>query len=98
MQLIKISKKEALEIINEGADVYLVVSHDLEKKINIGKRHMNIENSTEIINKSKTIVLNQDLDDEDSFSMMSLYSIKQKDIFNIIPKGIKHDILLLSLK
>jgi len=97
MKLVKLNKEDAIKMISEGADIYLVLSHDLEKQENIGKEFVNQDKGKELIDKSKTIVLNQDEEEDDSFSTLSLYSEKQRNIFNIIPKGIKHDVLLLPM-
>lgn len=95
MQIIKINSDMAKRIIDNGADCYLVLSHDLEQDIPLGKKRINKNRGNVLIMNSKTIVLNHDTD-EDSFSILSLYSALQKDIMNIEPKGVKHDMILFS--
>ena len=98
-QLIKLDKEEAVKLLLEDkCDFFLVVSHDLEEDKPLGKQRIDKSNSIVLVSDSKTFVLNKDNEDTDSFSMLSLYSAFQKDIFNIKPKGIKHDMLLVPCK
>lgn len=98
-QLIKLDREQAVKLLLEGnCDFFLVVSHDLEKDKSLGKRRIDKRNSIILASDSKTFVLNKDNDDTDSFSMLSLYSVLQKDIFNIEPRGIKHDMMLMPYK
>lgn len=96
MELLKISSEEAKKIIDSGCDCYLVLSHDLEKDISLGKRRINKKKGKVLVMDSKTIVLNKEEEEEDSFSILSLYSAFQKDIRHIRPLGVKHDMILLS--
>lgn len=96
MELVKLSLDDAKKIIDSGCDCYLVLSHDLERDVSLGKRRINKNKSKVLITNSKTIVLNKDEDEEDSFSILSLYSAIQKDIMHIRPLGVKHDMILLS--
>lgn len=98
-QLIKLNREEAVKLLLEDkCDFFLVVSHDLEKDKSLGKRRIDKRNSIVLVSDSKTFVLNKDNDDTDSFSILSLYSVLQKDIFNIETKGIKHDMMLVPYK
>lgn len=95
-QLIKLNKEEAAKLLLEDKfDFFLVVSHDLEKDISLGKKRIDRNNGVVLISDSKTIVLNKDNDGIDSFSILSLYTALQKDIFNISPRGVKHDMMLV---
>lgn len=95
-QIIRLNREEAIKLMLEDKfDFFLVVSHDLEKDKSLGKRRIDKNNGVVLISDSKTIVLNKDSDDEDSFSILSLYSALQKDIFNISQKGVKHDMMLI---
>lgn len=96
MQIIELEAEKAKKMIDQGAKCYLILSHDLEHDISLGKKRINKSKSTVLIMNSKTIVLNQDDTEEDSFSILSLYTAMQKDIFNIEPKGVKHDMILFS--
>lgn len=103
MEVIKLSPEEARKMIDEmkkiiddDRDCYLVFSHDLEKGLSIGKKKINKKKSKVLIANSKTIVLNKDEEEEDSFSTLSLYTVLQKDIFHIEPRGIKHDMILFN--
>lgn len=96
MQIIKLDSESAKKLIDSGVDCYLVLSYDLEQDIPIGKRRMDKGRCGVLVTNSKTIVLNQDDDEDDSFSILSLYSALQKDIFNTEPKGMKHDMILFS--
>ena len=42
-----------------------------------------------------TFVLNKD-EEEDSVSVLSIYTALQKDIFNILPIGKKYDMIIIS--
>lgn len=98
-QLIKLDREQTVKLLLEGnCDFFLVVSHDLEKDKSLGKRRIDKSNSVILVGDSKTFVLNKDNDDTDSISMLSLYSAFQKDIFNIEPRGIKHDMVLVPYK
>lgn len=96
MQIIKLDSESAKKLIDSGVDCYLVISHDLERDIPIGRRRMDKGRCGSLAMNSKTIVLNQDVDEDDSFSTLSLYTALQKDIFHIEPKGVKHDMILFS--
>lgn len=98
-QIIKLNREETVKLLLEDkCDFFLVVSHDLEKDKSLGKRRIDKRNSIVLVSDSKTFVLNKDNEDEDSFSILSLYTALQKDIFDIKPKGIKHDMLLVPYK
>lgn len=96
MQIIELEAEEAKKLIDSGAKCYLVLAHDLEEDIPLGKKRINRSKGSILIMNSKTIVLNQDDTDDESFSILSLYSALQKDIYNIQPKGVKHDMILFS--
>lgn len=96
MQIIELETEQAKKMMDQGAKCYLILSHDLEHDISLGKKRINKSKGTVLIMNSKTIVLNQDDTEEDSFSILSLYTAMQKDIFNIEPKGVKHDMILFS--
>ena len=98
-----ISKEEAIKVMENNlkllkeysdTDTFLLVSYDLETKKNLGRHRLNFINGKMLINKSKTFVLNEDSED-DKASILSIYSVKQKDIYNIIPIGKKHDMILI---
>lgn len=95
MQIIELEKEDAKKLIDSGAKCYLILTHDLERDVPLGKKRIDRRKGNVLIMDSKTIVLNQD-NDEDSMSILSLYSAMQKDILNIEPKGIKHDMILFS--
>lgn len=98
-QIIRLDREEAVKLLLEDkCDFFLVVSHDLEKDESLGKRRIDKSKSVVLVSDSKTFVLNKDNEDEDSFSMLSLYTAFQKDIFNIESRGIKHDMMLVPYK
>ena len=47
-----------------------------------------------LVYDSKTFILNKD-EEEDSVSVLSIYTAMQKDIFNILPIGKKHDMIIV---
>ena len=98
-----ISKEEAIKVMENNlkllkeysdSDTFLLVSYDLENDKSLGRRRFNLDSGKVLINKSKTFVLNED-DEEDKVSILSIYTSKQKDIYNIIPIGKKHDMILV---
>ncbi len=95
-QIIKLNREEVERLLLEDKfDFFLVVSHDLEKDKSLGKRRIDKNSSIVLVSNSKTFVLNRDNEAEDSFSILSLYTALQKDIFNIESRGIKHDMMLI---
>lgn len=102
--MIKISREEAIRVMENNlkiikecsdSDTFLLLSYDLEKEKSLGNRRIDFKKGKNLVNKSKTFVLNKD-DDEDSVSILSMYTAWQKDIYNIIPIGNKHDMILIS--
>ncbi len=81
-----IKKLIRLKRENKKAIVYVIdFNNDItEKKL------VTYDESCNIIRKAKTIVHNND----EYISHLEVFSILQKDISNILPKGIMHDILI----
>ena len=94
MEIIKLSHDEAIKMIEGGTECYLVVSHDLEHDKSLGREKLDKRGVRLVIKNSKTIILNKDEDEEDSFSIMSMYSALQRDIFNIVSQGVKRDMMI----
>lgn len=103
-KLIKISRKEALKIMEENlrilkecsdSDTFLLLSSDLENEVFIGRSRVDRKSGIKLIKKSRTFVLNEDDADSDMVSILSMYTAMQKDIYNIIPIGKKHDMLII---
>lgn len=103
MSIKKINRKEAINIMEENlriikecsdSDTFLVVSSDLERGEFIGSSRLNRNGGIKLIEKSNTYVLNEDID-EDPISILSMYTVLQNDIFNIIPRGEKHDMIIV---
>ena len=55
---------------------------------------MNRKSGRKLMNQSETFILNED-NEEDSISVLSIYTEKQLDILNIVPIGQKHDMVLI---
>lgn len=103
MELKKISRSEAIMVMKNNlevlkkccdCDTFLVISSDLEKEKFIGNIRLNKSGGINLIRKSKTCVLNKDLE-EDPISVLSMYTNIQKDILNIVPKGKKYDMIII---
>ena len=101
--MIEISKEQAIEVMEENlrilkecsdSDTFLLLSFDLKENKSLGRKRMGLKSGKKLVNKSKTFILNKD-DAEDSVSVLSIYSDKQKDIYNIIPIGKKHDMIVI---
>lgn len=104
-KLVEINKDDAIKVMENNlkilkecndSDTFLILSSDLEKGIFIGKRRLNRNGGIKLIKKSKTFVLNEEKD-EDSVSTLSMYTEMQKDIYNIVPVGEKHDMILIPV-
>lgn len=101
--MIEINKDQAIAVMEENlkrirecsdTETFLLLSYDLENNLSIGRKRMTLANGKSLVKKSKTFVLNRD-NDEDSVSTLSIYSERQKDIYNIIPIGKKHDMIII---
>lgn len=101
--IISISREEAIRVMENNlkilkecsdSDTFLLLSYDLENKKTLGRKRLNIKSGKKLLDKSKTFVLNND-EEEDSVSMLSIYTAIQKDIYNIMPIGEKHDMILI---
>ena len=55
---------------------------------------INRKEEINIMEENNTYVLNKDID-EDPISILSMYTVLQNDIFNIIPRGKKHDMIIV---
>lgn len=97
-----ISRKKAIEVMEENlrilkecsdSDTFLLLSHDLNTKRCLGRKRLDRQSGRKLMNESKTFVLSEDKE-EDSMSILSIYTEKQLDIFNIVPIGQKHDMIL----
>lgn len=101
--MIEISKEQAIQVMEENlkilkecsdSDTFLLLSFDLKENKCLGRKRVDLINGKKLVSASKTFVLNKD-EDEDSVSVLSIYSTLQKDIFNIIPIGKKHDMIII---
>lgn len=97
-----ISRKKAIEVMEENlrvlkeysdSDTFLLLSYSLTNNQSLGRKRLNRKSGKKLMNESKTFVLNEDKD-EDSVSILSIYTEKQLDILNIVPIGQKHDMIL----
>ena len=102
-KLVKIDKQEAIRVMENNlkilkesrdSDTFLLLSSDLEKETFFFFFRMNRNGGIKLIKRSGTIVLNKD-SDEDMVSILSMYTAIQKDIYNIVPIGEKHDMILI---
>lgn len=103
-KLIEVNKNEAIKIMEENleflkncndTDTFLLLSNDLENNRFINRCRMDRKGGIRLIEKSKTIVLNRDTD-LDSISTLSMYTAMQSDIYNIVPKGKKHEMIIIQ--
>ena len=101
--MIEISKEQGIKVMEENlkilkecsdSDTFLLLSFDLKENKTLGRTRLDLNNGRKLVNSSKTFILNTD-SDEDSVSILSIYSEKQKDIYNIIPIGKKHDMIVI---
>lgn len=101
--MIEISKEQAIKVMEENikilkecsdSDTFLLLSFDLKENKSLGRKRLDLKNGKTLVKNSKTFVLNRD-NEEDSVSILSIYSSMQKDIFNILPIGKKHDMIII---
>ena len=102
--MIEISKEQAIKVMEENlkilkecsdSDTFLLLSFDLKENKSLGRKRLDLNNGRELVSNSKTFILNKD-EEEDTVSVLSIYSALQKDIFNILPIGKKHDMIIIS--
>lgn len=101
--MIEISKEQAIKVMEENlkilkecsdSDTFLLLSFDLKENKSLGRKRMNLCNGRKLVKNSKTFILDTDTE-KDSISVLSIYTAMQKDIFNIIPVGKKHDMIII---
>lgn len=101
--MIEISKEQAIKVMEENlkilkkcsdSDTFLLLSFDLKENKSLGRKRLNLINGNKLVNNSKTFVLNEDRE-RDSISTLSMYTTIQNDIYNIIPVGKKHDMIIV---
>ena len=97
--MVSINEKKAIKVIEDNlkkskTETLLSLNYDLENDKSLGSSKLDIQKGKELVNKSKTFVLNED-EEEFPVSTLAIYTEKQKDIYNIVPVGKKHEVLLL---
>lgn len=101
--MVRISKEEAIKVMENNlkvlkecsdSDTFLLLSFDLERNQSLGKKRLDSKNGRNLVNNSKTFVLNEEKE-EDSVSILSIYTARQKDIYDIVPIGKKHDMIII---
>ena len=101
--MIEISKEQAIKVMEENlkilkecsdSDTFLLLSFDLKENKSLGRNRVGLSHGKKLVTDSKTFVLNKD-EEEDSVSVLSMYTALQKDIFNILPIGKKHDMIII---
>lgn len=101
--MIEISKEQAIKVMEDNlrflkkcsdSDTFLLLSFDLKNGDSLGRRRLNLQNGKKLANSSKTFVLNKD-EEENSVSVLSMYTAIQRDIYNIAPIGKKHDMIII---
>ena len=101
--MIEISKEQAIKVMEENlkilkecsdSDTFLLLSFDLKENKSLGRKRVDLNNGKKLVKSSNTFVLNKD-EEEDSVSVLSIYTAMQKDIYNIIPIGKKHDMIII---
>ena len=101
--MIEISKEQAIKVMEENlkilkecsdSDTFLLLSFDLKENKSVGRKRLELNNRRKLVSNAKTSILNKD-EEEDIVSVLSIYSALQKDIFNILPIGKKHDMIIV---
>ena len=83
------------EIEDSDEENFLTFTNDLEKGVFLGRDLINRAECKDMVNTAESLIVNID-EEEDSVSVISLYSHKQNDPFNIMMKGKKSDIYMLG--
>lgn len=105
-KLISISKLHAIKIMKEnfknifeysGCDNFMLLPYDLKNKVSVPKMRIAKEKGLQIIENCNTFVLYKDEDEDEEVSVLSMYTELQKDIYSILPIGIKYDLILLTI-
>lgn len=97
MKLIRVEQEEALKLIRDEQDkIYPIFLFDLENNIPKGKKRLKASEAKQQIRKAQTVILNMDEGEEDSYSILYLYSMLQSDIFNIKCRGLKSDLVIFN--
>lgn len=105
VELIEITQNQAINIMEDtfsilkkcyGSDTFSLLSYDLGNNVSNGNIRLNRTDGIKIIKNSKTFVLNKECEKEDEVSTLSMYTNKQEDIFNILPVGIKYDMIIIK--
>ena len=101
--MIEISKEQAIKVMEENlkilkecsdSDTFLLLSFDLKENKSLGRTRLDLNSGRKLVKNSKTFILNTD-SEEDSVSVLSIYTAIQKDILNILPIGKKHDMIIV---
>lgn len=101
--MIEISKEQAIKVMEENlkilkecsdSDTFLLLSFDLKENKSLGRKRLDLNNGRKLVSNSNTFILNKD-EEEDTVSVLSIYSALQKDIYNILPIGKKHDMIII---
>jgi len=102
-KLMKVNREEAIQVMENNLkiikertilDTFLILFYDLERGLSLGRNRLDNIKGRKLIYNSKTYVLNHDTE-EDSVSILSIYSALQEDICHIMPIGEKHDMIII---
>ena len=102
---VEISKQNAIKLMEQNLvevrkhynkNTFYLLSYDLEKNIFIGDNRLDMKGGMRILNKSKTFILNKDTDEQNAASILSIYTAIQYNIYNIMPIGEKHDMIIIT--
>lgn len=88
--------EENLRLLKEcsDSDTFLLLSFDLKQNKSLGRKRLDLKNGKKLVDNSKTFILNKDYE-ESPVSVLSIYTAIQNDIYNIIPIGKKHDMIII---
>ena len=101
--MIAISKEQAIKVMEENlkilkecsdSDTFLLLSFDLKENKSLGRNRVSLSHGRKLVSNYKTFVLNKDKE-EYSVWVLLMYKALQKDIFNILPIGKKHDMIII---
>ena len=89
-----VSRREAKDfIIEHEQENFLSLLYNLEQRRQLHKKRVSKKEALVAVDSAKSVILNQD----STFSIMSLFSVLQTNEKEIKPEGTKQDLIIVEL-
>lgn len=104
LKLVNLSQIQAIKIMDEnlskikelsGCNTFILLSYDLEHDIPLQRKRIDKKGGKKVIKSCESFILSKEYGDEDAISVLSMYTEKQKDIYNIFLAGKKYDMVII---